>query len=225
MPVRAVFFDAAGTLLHPARPVGHVYAEVAAPYGVRADPDLIHAAFKSSWKAMRAEALAGDGRVASSKAWWKEVVLRTWQVAPLPGAFPFDTYYGELFAAFARPELWRIFPEVEGVLNAMRKAGLRCGVLSNWDERLRPVLLGHGLNFDDLIISGEVGWEKPAPEIFRIAEKAFGIEANEAFLIGDDPILDGEGARAAGWHVCLVKRPEETLEKSLVMLRELGLAL
>jgi putative hydrolase of the HAD superfamily len=218
VPVRAVYFDAAGTLLHPARPVGHTYAAIAREFGAAADPGLIHEAFKAAWKSMRAEALRREGRAPDSQEWWKEVVRRTWSAAPLPGGFPFDAYYARLYDAFADPGLWSIFPEVRGLLATLKEKGLRCGVLSNWDARLRPVLLGHSLSFDAVVISGEVGWEKPSREIFRIAEKALDVRPEEALLVGDDPVLDGEGARAAGWRACLVGRPAETLEKALALL-------
>ena len=47
--VRAVFFDAGGTLLYPHPSVGEVYARVAAEHGVKARPDLLNQIFHAVW--------------------------------------------------------------------------------------------------------------------------------------------------------------------------------
>ena len=57
---------------------------------------------------------------------------------------------------------------------ALSERGYRLALLSNWDQRLRGLLqaLDLAAHFEVMIISGEVGVEKPDIEIFRIAERA-----------------------------------------------------
>lgn len=212
-----VFFDAAGTLLRAAEPIGQTYANLAWHYGLRADPELIHRGFKAAWKKFHDPLTADSRPPRSSYEWWKALVLETWQVAPLPESFPFGDYFHELFHMFARPECWRTYPEVEEVLERLRNEGVRCGILSNWDFRLRQILEGQELAgyFDPVVISGEVGFEKPDRGMFRKAEELAGVQAETAMLIGDDPLMDGRGATEAGWKVELVHRPHRNLESIL----------
>lgn len=212
-----VFFDAAGTLVRAAEPIGQTYAKLAWHYGVKADPELIHRGFKAAWKTFHDTAGTPDRPPRSSYDWWKALVRETWKISPLPESFPFEDYFSELFEMFGRPELWRTFPEVEIVLERLKGEGIRRGVLSNWDARLRRILAGQELEgyFDAVVISGEVGFEKPDPAMFRKAQEVAGVGAAEAMLIGDDPTMDGKGAAAAGWKVELVHRPHRNLEMIL----------
>jgi len=214
---KIIFFDAAGTLVRAAEPIGQTYSKLAWHYGVKSDPELIQRGFKTAWKTFHDTATIANRPRRSSYDWWKALVRETWKIDPLPETFPFEDYFAELYLIFGRPELWRIFPEVEGVLERLRLEGIRCGVLSNWDARLRLVLAGQVLDkyFDPVVITGEVGFEKPERAIFQKALEMAGVEAREALLIGDDPLMDGKGAAEAGWKVELVHRPHRNLEMIL----------
>ena len=67
-------------------------------------------------------------------------------------------------------------------------AGLKLAIVSNFDTRLRPILEGLRLNelFDSIIISAEVGVEKPNPIIFERACQELGVLPAEAVHVGDD---------------------------------------
>jgi HAD superfamily hydrolase (TIGR01509 family) len=71
---------------------------------------------------------------------------------------------------------------------------------------LRKLLDRYGLLsfFAHTTFSDEVGIRKPAPEIFALSLRAVGGEAATAVHVGDDAILDVEGARAAGMRVIQV---------------------
>lgn len=211
----AVFFDAGHTLLHPKRSVGSVYAEVAEHYGVQADAALLDAGFRSAWKELKVPASQDVGR--DEKRWWKDVVREAWKGANGFEYLPFDDYFETVYNEFARPELWSVYPDVWDLLNWLREREIVCGILSNWDERLRPLLAGHQLEvyFDPLIISAEVGVSKPAPEIFKIAEKVVNAKCDKYLLVGDDEACDEAGAHGAGWSYFKVDRPGQNLDTLL----------
>jgi HAD superfamily hydrolase (TIGR01509 family) len=91
-----------------------------------------------------------------------------------------------------------------GGLEALAARGLRLAVVSNTmrtpGRTLRRILEGHGLlaPFQHLTFSDEVGVRKPAAEIFRLTLQALDIPAAEAVHVGDDAVLDVQGAREAG---------------------------
>jgi YjjG family noncanonical pyrimidine nucleotidase len=53
--------------------------------------------------------------------------------------------------------------------------------------------------FDAVIISEEIGWNKPNVEIFREAEKLVDAQKEACLMIGDNLDTDIEGAKNAGW--------------------------
>jgi putative hydrolase of the HAD superfamily len=71
---------------------------------------------------------------------------------------------------------------------------------------LRRVLNHYGLlrYFAHTAFSDETRVRKPDPAIFHGALRALGVAPEEAIHVGDDPVLDVEGARAAGMRVVQV---------------------
>lgn len=213
--IRAIFFDAGGTLLHTAEPVGLTYARFAQFFGWRADAEKIEQGFRTAWDRRRKGGMSSDAVL--GREGWRKIVDSSLQSAEMPGSFPLEDYFHEVYEHFARPDAWRAFPETEEVLLKLKKGGRKTGLLSNWDSRLRKVLQGFAWaeQLDPLVISEEVGSEKPNLEIFRLAEQKGGFDPAECALIGDDPLSDGQGAERAGWQWSLVSRPRGGLGEAL----------
>ena len=213
--IRAVFFDAGGTLIRTAEPVGLTYARFTEHYGWRADAEKMEKGFRAAWKKRRTEGMGSDSVL--GKDGWRKIVELSLCEAEMPEGFPVEDYFDEVYEHFARPDAWRAYPETEVVLMGVKKRGLKAGLLSNWDSRLRKVLQGFDWfeHFDLILISEELGSEKPDLGIFREAEKQAALQAVECALIGDDPISDGRGADQAGWQCSLVDRPQCGLAEAL----------
>jgi putative hydrolase of the HAD superfamily len=194
--VRAIFFDVGGTLIHPWPSVGDIYAKTASRHGISVTPEQAERAFRESWATSK-----HSGLTVSRKEWWRELVVRT---LGREGEVCFD----ELFAQFARAAAWRVYPDVDDTLHEVRVRGLHVGVISNWDERLRPLLdeIGLAPRFDSVTVSCEVGVEKPDAEIFLTALRAAGVNAGEAIHIGDSYGEDVCGAGGVGMRAVLLER-------------------
>jgi putative hydrolase of the HAD superfamily len=82
------------------------------------------------------------------------------------------------------------------ISNVMRTPG---ATLRRLLERFR--LLGY---FQHTTFSDEVRIRKPAPEIFHLTLRAVAGEPATSVHVGDDPVLDVQGARAAGMRVIQV---------------------
>ena len=86
-------------------------------------------------------------------------------------------------------------------LNRFWRYGLAIALVTNFDHHpyVRSLVprLGTNQYFSSLVISGEVGFDKPDPEIFRIALQELSASAENAVHIGDSEV-DVLGAQAAG---------------------------
>ncbi|WP_243093304.1 HAD family hydrolase [Thermus thalpophilus] len=112
-------------------------------------------------------------------------------------------------AFFQRRRRYPLFPEVPEFLEALRARGAFLALLTNGVPDLqREKLAGSGLAeaFDLTLVSGEVGWGKPDPRLFRMALCAFSVRAEEAVMVGDNPERDIRGALAAGIYAVFVDR-------------------
>jgi putative hydrolase of the HAD superfamily len=118
-----------------------------------------------------------------------------------------------LVDAYARPALLvppSVDPGAHGALTALRARGLTLAVVSNTMRTpgvtLRKLLAQYRLLdcFAHATFSDEVGVRKPAPEIFWLTLRAVGGEPATAVHVGDDLVLDVQGARAAGMRVVQV---------------------
>ncbi|MCE7869925.1 HAD family hydrolase [bacterium CPR1] len=105
----------------------------------------------------------------------------------------------------------RIAPDPE-LIEALGELGRRCqlGLVSNGGSRSqRAKLRAAGLEEllgAALVVSGEVGLQKPDPEIFWLACRRLVREPHECLFIGDQEAVDGVGARAAGLSFQLARR-------------------
>lgn len=204
MQIRAVTFDVGGTLIEPWPSAGHVYAEVAARFGVnKITPERLTENFIRAWKAQ-------TGFDYSRESWYQLVRESFGETAvDLPAAF-----FPAVYNRFAEADTWRIYDDVFPALDALTRRGLKLGVISNWDERLRPLLarLGLAQYFSSLVISCEVGATKPDPRLFHQAATELAVARHELLHVGDNHTTDVLGAESIGAIARQVVRNRKALE-------------
>lgn len=117
---------------------------------------------------------------------------------------------GALVHAYASPALVAPPATDQGAVAALEglaARGIALGLVSNTmrtpGDVLRQVFDRSGLlaPFKVLTFSDECGIRKPDPEIFLLTLRQVGVAPEDAVHVGDDPILDVEGARDAGMRV------------------------
>lgn len=209
MTTKAVFFDAAGTLIKPARPVGQTYASVAENYGMRVSSLEISARFRTCFNAsppLTFGPVCKESIEQLERDWWKQLVCCVFQ--PFGRFDQFDRFFAELFSYFARPEAWALYPDVLETLTALRQRGLILDVISNFDSRLIEILEGLGMAgwFEEVLISSRVGHAKPARQIFESALARHNLAPSEAMHVGDSEENDLYGAANAGLTGVLIDR-------------------
>ncbi|WP_409200769.1 TIGR02253 family HAD-type hydrolase [Methanobrevibacter sp. DSM 116169] len=114
---------------------------------------------------------------------------------PLLIALGMITYHNVKFS------LLRPYPKTNDILIYLKSKGYRLGVISNgitikqWEKLLRLNLYPF---FDEVITSGEVGFEKPSPYIFEEALKRMEGNPEKCTMIGNKFKEDVMGAVNAG---------------------------
>jgi len=67
--------------------------------------------------------------------------------------------------------------------------------------------------FQTVILSSRVGYRKPDPAIYWLAARKIGVEPIKCAYLGDNPVRDVEGTRAAGFGMMILFEEPATLAK------------
>ena len=215
--IKAILFDAAGTLFYLTKTVGDHYAYVGREIGLDLDAHQLERAFHVAWKQMPRRPAIDGPRENDDKGWWRELVGRVFdQVAPSLSELDRDNFFEIAYEHFAEAGVWKLYPEVLDVLKQLRER-FQLAVISNFDGRLRLILQNLGISkyFAHIFISSELGADKPDPEIFRRALKLMHLNAKKVLHVGDDPERDWKAAKEAGLLVFQLDRPKNSLRDLL----------
>jgi putative hydrolase of the HAD superfamily len=208
--IRAVVFDAVGTLIYPEPAVAAVYAEIGRKHGCAADPSLIRERFAAAFR--RQDVIDQQNGLRTSeereRERWRAIVSEVLFDADDPGSC-----FEELFTHFSKPQNWRVLTEAMSILGHLQEHGLKLYLASNFDSRLRLIAselpglaaIGH------LVISSEIGWRKPAPAFFAAVRETLSEAPDRILFVGDDLVNDYQAAELAGMRAVLLdpngKRP------------------
>ncbi len=93
-------------------------------------------------------------------------------------------------------------------LEQLKRHGLIIGLISNVIQDMDSTFTRLGLQpyLDIKVTSGEVGCDKPEPEIFLAALKKADVLPGETVYVGDQYEIDVVGARAVGMQAVLIDR-------------------
>jgi putative hydrolase of the HAD superfamily len=213
-PLKAVLFDAAGTLFRVRGSVGQAYATVAARHGVATSAEEMEGRFHSAFRSMPPMCFPGvpeEDLPEHERAWWRKVVSDALAGFRLDDV---ETFFSDLFSYFARADSWELYSDVIPALSGLRARNLRLAIVSNFDSRLTQICEGLVIArfFDAVVMSSQAGCAKPDPRIFAIALECLGVSPLEALHIGDSETLDAEGAQAAGLRALLIDRAADSSE-------------
>jgi putative hydrolase of the HAD superfamily len=118
---------------------------------------------------------------------------------------------------------WTAYPDAVPTLEALRARGFKLGMISNASDLARKVLrnLDMERRFDFVVISSEVGVNKPSPEIFHLALRQAKIHPHRAVYVGDRLNIDVKGARRAGMQAVLLDREDIYPDADAIRIRDL----
>ncbi len=109
-------------------------------------------------------------------------------------------------------ECWPIaaekFPFTIPTLLKLKEMGYKLGIITNGRHEpqvLKIKMLDLEDLFDEIVISGDIGAQKPSPEPFKAMAEKIGIDPKEMLYVGDHPRNDVDGSRNAGYIPVWVK--------------------
>lgn len=200
--VRAVVFDAVGTLIYPSPPAAVVYYEVGRQFGSRLVQDDIARNFRG---ALKRHAYPPRTNEQIERDRWRQIVA---------GVFTdlddTESLFCDLWEHFARSTSWAVFEDVPDILNELSARDISTAIGSNFDDRLLAIArdLPPLSQAGKIFVSSRLGFTKPAIEFFRAIESELRLEPHQLLMVGDDVTNDIEGASQAGWHTLLLERGE-----------------
>lgn len=193
MEIKAIFFDAANTLLHKPG-LYPAINRVLLNHGVT----VPHKKLLATHRFLSEVTIFPD---LTSRGFYRDFnshLLRSF------GVVPTDELVDALFSACTYLP-WTPFPDTDQLASIK----LPMGILSNWDTSLQKKLsLIANTRFDWILGSAEQGARKPDPDFFNKIFRATGLEAGEIIYVGDSMRLDVEPALSLGMNAILLDRDD-----------------
>jgi HAD superfamily hydrolase (TIGR01662 family) len=112
----------------------------------------------------------------------------------------------EITSGWTRHDYFELYEDSVPVLEELRRAGLKIGLVSNSARDVREFARHHALEIDAGISSFHHGRTKPHASIFRAVLDLLDVDPREAAMVGDTVEDDIEGAAALGMQAVLVDR-------------------
>ncbi|TVY08534.1 HAD-IA family hydrolase [Paenibacillus cremeus] len=134
-----------------------------------------------------------------------------------------DECSSEMYDLFTSPEQYALFDDVQDSIAALKQQGYHLGIISNFAPTLASILKHKGIlhYFDPVIVSTEVGLEKPDPAIFRLALERSELAPEDVLYIGDHDRNDIWAPAQAGIDAVKIKRYDYHSGEGIHSLREL----
>lgn len=207
---KAIFWDSDGTLLYGNESFKCSLMRAMQEAGVEPDEEEVRSLMRRicSWYTPDKDHSRLNG-----EEWWQELLKDIRGYCEQQGAAP--TVVGSICAAFREKVVtyeYEPYADAEKVLRTFQERGFSNYIISNNFPELELVFQRLGLDayISGYILSASIGYEKPRKEIFAYALRQAG-NPEICYMIGDNPVADGQGGLAAGLKPILVHNRQEGL--------------
>jgi len=212
--IEAIFLDVGNTLrivLPEAEFIAQARKDLLRLVESQVPEDIFFERLEARWKAYRKQSKE-TLLEASEKALWTQWLLPDYPaatIAPLSGKLT---------------RLWRDHdgrrvprPDVSDVVKELSRRGYALGIIANTitETEIPDWMEADGLTgyFKTVVLSSKVRIRKPNPEIYWEAARRIGVAPDRCAYVGDNPVRDVEGCRAAGFGMMIILLEPETLKK------------
>ncbi|GMS89441.1 hypothetical protein PENTCL1PPCAC_11616 [Pristionchus entomophagus] len=202
--VQVLSLDAMNTLIKPRFPIAQLYSQFARAHNVNVNESDLAAVFPPLFKSLSGSSPCYGFNKEGPRSWWSSLIVNALERA---GSGPISPSVAakisnELYDHYALAEAWQLVDEeIPSVLSRLRLKGIAICVISNFDHRLKSILTSMGLSdhFQMVVLSGELGMEKPDRRVFDTVLRHFSLRDSSTLLhIGDDLDKDYRAAKAIG---------------------------
>ncbi len=213
--IRAVLFDAVGTLIYPDPSAHTAYFHHGRRFGSKLQPGEIAERFPAAFARRLQADIVSDAAESGALARrptnellerrrWQTIVAEVFDDVADAG----DSLFEALWSHFAQPDNWALYNDAGPVLDALSSFDVIVGVASNFDNRLARICRGKPplSRLQNIFWSAEVGHQKPSPEFFGAIGSRLSLAPHQILFIGDDPTNDVLGGKSAGWRVMHLNR-------------------
>ena len=212
--IQAIFLDVGNTLrvvVADESFAAQARQQLMALVGTREPEEAFFAQLDARWKAYRKWSFENLTEASEKELWTRFMLLD----------YPADII-GSLSAKLTR--LWRDKdgrrvprPDVKPTVVELSERGYTLGIIANTitETEIPDWLEADGLTsyFKAVVLSSQVRYRKPGPEIYWEATRRIGVEPARCAYVGDNPIRDVEGTRKAGFAMTIIMLdPEEKKE-------------
>jgi putative hydrolase of the HAD superfamily len=199
--IAAVTFDVMGTLVDVEPPSPRLRRSLERRLGIDVELARCEAGMRAEMRHYRTHCVRAHDAVSLA-------ALRLECASLLADALAVDVSGADLLPSLTDAIAFHAFDDALPALDGLAAAGLRLAVVANWDVSLHDVLarLGFSGRFEVEVTAASVGVAKPDPKPFRAALDRLGVDPSRCVHVGDDPVTDIAGARAAGLSALLVDR-------------------
>lgn len=203
---KALFWDFDGTLVYPNERFVNTFLSAIRSCGFDASIEEIRSLFKAVYPWNHPSVDYADR---TGTYWWDsflgklDVFYREHNIL-MPDAERINQCFKE---QMIHHNTYTLYEDAKEVLAECARRGYRNYLLSNNYPELPLIVQDFGLCelFADLFVSANIGYEKPRQELFEYALRKAGYPEC-GYMIGDNPVADILGGKAAGLKTILVHR-------------------
>jgi putative hydrolase of the HAD superfamily len=174
-------------------------------------PEEFFATLEKNWKAYRHQSKETLVEASEKELWTK------WLLPHYPAEI-----IGPLSGKLTR--LWRDHDgrrvprdDAKATVIELDRRGYKLGIIANTitETEIPDWMESDGVKeyFRVVVLSSKVGLRKPNPEIYWLASRLMGVEPGKCAYLGDNPIRDVEGTRAAGYGMMILFEEPATIAK------------
>ena len=219
--IKAVAFDAVGTLIYPTPAVTESYYLFGRKHGSLLARNEVKRRFKEANIIQKRIDVKNEFLTSEKREMerWREIVTHVFDDVE-----NFEECFNELHNHFSVPESWPIYSGAKELLEYLNEKGIRMIVASNFDYRLKNIVkkTDIGKMCETILVSSKLGYRKPNSEFFISICNELELSKENILYVGDDLENDYQGARAIGMPAVLLDKNDdgENVFESLEALSE-----
>lgn len=212
--IEAIFLDVGNTLrivLEEPDFQQNAMSELMNLVGARESQEEFFSKVEARWKTYRKNSKASLVEASEEDLWTKHLL-------PDYPAEVIGPMHGKLTRLWRDRDGRRVpRSDAKETIIELDRRGYKLGIIANTitETEIPDWMAADGVTqyFKTVILSSKVGLRKPNPEIYWMAAREIGVAPENCAYVGDNPVRDVEGTRAAGFGMMILFEEPATLAK------------